>query len=302
MPMMERRTIAWTGILLLLAACGGAPEQEKEVRSERFVVGGEDASELAEKLYQMPTPNELFVLVRQMAGEGQMRMMSDARKADRFVTLEKRAANFGIYATDLVYASYFKLQVEVVRYYLTVKKLGDQLGLASAFPDKDRTRLESNLAHGDSLEVISNEAYFRAYQKMQDEEMGPVLALVLAGGWVESMHLVMEQIHHYDPADPLVQRIAEQKVSLEHLLDMMEHLKEDSDLSNIRERLIAIRSIYDGLDVRRIPHQGATGSGRMVLGEDVHIDLTEAKYQELVSAVEALRNYLTTPDDKAPTI
>ena len=40
--------------------------------------------------------------------------------------------------------------------------------------------------HGDSLEVISNEAYFRAYQKLQDEEMGPTLALVLAGGWVEA--------------------------------------------------------------------------------------------------------------------
>ncbi len=62
------------------------------------------------------------------------------------------------------------------------------------FTDADFVRLEANLTRGDSLEVISNDAYQRAYEKMQQESMGPVLAMVLAGGWLESMHLVMRQI------------------------------------------------------------------------------------------------------------
>ena len=292
---MTSRTFIGVGLSALLIACGGntPPAEEK---TPDLVIGGESAGPTA-ALYQMPTPNELFTLVREMAGEGQKRMMNPAGNADRYVTMERRAANFGIYSTDLVYSSYFKLQAEVVRYYLTVKKLGDQLGLSSAFPEKDKLRLETNLAHGDSLEVISNEAYFRAYQKLQDEEMGPTLALVLAGGWVESMHLIMRQITRFDPNDPLVMRVADQKVSLEHLLDMMGDLGEDPNVTPIRDQLLGIRNIYDQLNVKRVVHDGATGSGRMVLGEDAVIELSAEKYIALEKAVEDLRAYMIAPED-----
>ena len=52
----------------------------------------------------MPTPNELFSLVRNLMGEGDKKLMSSTENADRYVTLNKRALNFGVYATDLVYA------------------------------------------------------------------------------------------------------------------------------------------------------------------------------------------------------
>ncbi|MCB0778725.1 MAG: hypothetical protein KDC03_04135 [Flavobacteriales bacterium] len=286
-------------LLLLLVGCGEAPPGTKGGDEEqRLVIGGPDASERTATLYQMPTPNELFTLVRVMAGEGQKRMLNPASSADRYVTLSRRALNFGVYATDLVYASYFDLNVEVVRYYLTVKKLGEQLGLQAAFSERDFVRLESNLARGDSLEVISNEAYFRAYQKLQDEEMGPTLALVLAGGWVESMHLVMRQIDHFDPEDPLVRRVAEQKTSLDHLVEMMAQYKDDPEVGPVRQDLIALRAIYDQLAVRRVPATSPSASGRMVLGEDLFVDMTADKYVELENAVQALRERIVTPEDR----
>ena len=55
-------------------------------------------------------------------------MLNPASNVDRYVSLKSRAFNFGVYSTDLVYASYFKLNVEVARYYLTSKKLAEGLG------------------------------------------------------------------------------------------------------------------------------------------------------------------------------
>jgi hypothetical protein len=78
-------------------------------------------------------------------------MLNPAGNVDRYVTLTSRALNFGVYSTDLVYASYFKLNVEVARYYLTTKKLAEGLGLSSAFNDADFVRLEANFTRGDSL-------------------------------------------------------------------------------------------------------------------------------------------------------
>ena len=297
---MEQRIAALALAAGLLTACGGGgTDQEKPAeKGPDLVIGGDDASAKANSIYQMPTPNELFDIVQQLAGAGQKRSMSPAPNVDRYVTLQARSLNFGVYATDMVYASNFRITSEVVRYYLACKKLGDQLGLAAAFNDIDFVRLDKNLTHGDSLQVISNGAYYKVYEKMQDEHMGNTLALVLAGGWIESMHLVIKQVTKFDAGDPLIARIAEQNVSLEHLIDLMEQYKDDANVSAMRTKLMAIRDIYDQLNVKRTPHTGPSSSGRMVLGDDVNVALTQEKYDELEKAVETLRDEITRPEDQ----
>ncbi len=281
-----------------LTACGSGTGPSETEKAPGLVIGGEDAAETVTSFYQMPTPNELFSLVRAMAGDGTKRSLNPASNADKYVSLKSRAFNFGVYSTDLVYASYFKLNVEVARYYLTTKKLADGLGIASAFSDADFVRLEANLTRGDSLEVISNEAYTKAYAKLQDEKMGPTLAMVLAGGWVESMHLLTMQIQAFGKSDGLMARVAEQKVTLEQLIDMMAVHEADPDVALLRKDLLAIRDIYDQLNVKRVVHKGVSTSGRMVLGDDVMMEMTDDKFQMLVQAVDALRNRMTAPEDQ----
>jgi len=281
--------------LVTLAACGGGQQPEKA--QDVLVIGGEPQQ--VTTMYEMPTPNELFGLVRQMPGEGHKRMLSPASYAERYVSLKARSVNFGVFATDLVYASSFKLNVEVARYYLASKKLAASLGLDQVFSDADFVRLEANLTRGDSLEVISNEVYLKAYEKMQQEEMGPVLHMVLAGGWLESMHLVIKQIEAFGQNESLMARVAEQKVTLDHLLGMMEATRADADVAAVYADLVAVRAICDQLEMKRTPSASSSPSGRMVLGDDVTIEFTPTKYKELTEAADALRARWTQPEDGA---
>lgn len=281
----------------LLSSCGG--DSTSDQASSPLVIGDE-APAVATSLYQMPTPNELFLLVREMAGEGQKRMMNPAVNADRYASLPKRALNFGVFSTDLIYASYFGLNVEVVRYYLKVKQLGDQLGLTAAFSEGDFARLESSVMRGrtDSIQILGDEAYYKAYQRLQDENMGSTLALVLAGGWVESMHLVIQQVKEFKADDPLVSRVAEQKVTLEHLIDMIGPYAADSTVAPVLRRLVEVRSIYDVFPVTRTPNKGKSSSGRMVLGDDVKVEISEENFGALSAAVEALREEMILPEEQ----
>jgi len=293
---MKVKVITLSLLAATVVACGGGQEKGTEQKGPTLVIGGEEES--VASLYQMPTPNELFSLVREMAGDGQKRLLNPVSNVDRYASLKSRALNFGIYSTDLVFASYFKLNVEVVRYYLTTKKLAESLGVVSAFSDADFVRLEANLTRGDSLEIISNEAYAKAYARLQDEQMGPTLSMVLAGGWVESMHLLLSQIEAHGKGEALMVRVGEQKVTLEHLIDMMAPHEGDADVAAVRKDLIAVRDIYDQVDVKRVAHQGSSTSGRMVLGDDVRVELTDAKYQTLRTAITDLRARMTAPEDK----
>lgn len=296
---MQSRYLVPAAAMLVCMACGGDSPTTKET-APALVIGDDGNAVQATSIYQMPTPNELFMIVRQLDGTGDKRALSAAPNADRFATLSGRALNFGVYATDMVYASNFNIKSEVVRYYLACKKLGEQLGLTDAFNVEVQRRLEKNLSQGDSLDVLTNDAYFKAYQQLQDERMGPVLALVLAGGWVESMHLICNKVTDYDAKSPLVVRIGEQKTSLEQLLDMMEGMKEDPQVAPTRERLIAVRDLYDRLEVTRTPHgDSPSSSGRMVLGDDVTVAMTSEQFTGIRDAVEGLRETITRSEGTA---
>ncbi|MFZ1686650.1 MAG: hypothetical protein WAU70_04475 [Flavobacteriales bacterium] len=292
---MRSRFTAAIGVLAL-AACGGGAADHPAGTEERLTIGADESAALSTSLYQMPTPNELFSLVRNLMGEGDKRLMSNTMDVDRYATLNKRALNFGVYATDLVYASQFN-RVEVARYYLTVKKLGDQLGLSSVFDGAIQKRLDKNVSFGDSLETISNEAYYKAYEKLQDENMGPALALVLAGGWVESMHLVMKKAEATGNAAELMQRVADQKFTLEHLIELMGQYTGDPAVAAVHEQLKGVRDIYDKLEVKREAAADTSASGRMVLGDKVIVAITAENYKELEHAVETLRAAIVQPED-----
>lgn len=296
---MKGTVLSITISALLVTSCGGGNEPAKD-KGPDLVIGGEGTEESVSSIYQMPTPNELFGLVREMAGAGIKQMLNPTANVDKYASLKSRAFNFGVYSTDLVYASYFKLNVEVARYYLTSKKLADGLGVASAFSDADFVRLEANLTRGDSdsLEIISNDAYAKAYAKMEDEKMGSTLAIVLAGGWVESMHLLLRQVEGAGKAKGLMVRLGEQKVTLEHLIEMMEPHSSDPEVASMMKDLVVIRDVYDQVDVKRVAHQGASTSGRMVLGDDMEVELTDDKYNALAKAVDELRARMTAPEDK----
>src|SRR5690606_28616939 len=285
-------------LLLLLSACGGNGG-DGEKSTPGLVIGGDDAGASPASLYQMPTPNELFTLVRDLAGEGHKRLLNPVTYADKYVSRKARAINFGIYSTDLIYASSFHLNVEVARYYLTTKKLADGLGISAAFNDADFVRLEKNIARGDSLEVISNHVYLKAYEQLEQEEMGPVLSLVLAGGWIESMHLLISQVEAFGRSDAFADRIAEQKVTLEHLIEIMKMHESDADVNEMRQRLIEIRDIYDSMDLRTLPQQAEpVQSDRLVISADTEPLLTDDIYKQLLDSIGALREELITPEDR----
>ncbi len=284
-------------LLLLLAACGG-PEKSVEEKAPPLVIGGEDADATAARIYQMPTPNELFNLVKDLAGEGHKRLLNPTTNAEKYVSRKGRAINFGIYSTDLVYASQFNLNVEVARYYVTTKKLSESLGIATAFDDVDFARLEKNITRGDSLEVISNTVYLKAYEKLQDEQMGSTLALVLGGGWVESMHLMLSQVEAFGQSEAFTERIGEQKVTLEHLISIMDTQVEDADVQQFREQLVKIRDVYDRMEVKHLQQIPQQKNEKLVIGGDMQITITPEIYADLSAAVSTLREEITRPEDQ----
>jgi len=77
---------------------------------------------------------------------------------------------------------------------------------------------------------------------------------------------------------------------------MMRPNESDADVASVMTDLLAIRDIYDQVNVKRVVHQGPSTTGRMVLGDDVEVELTDEKYQALKTAVDELRGRMIQPE------
>ena len=104
----------------------------------------EDSIQTMEHLYAVPTPNELFDIVKYEGGEKQVGIVNSLDRQDNYVELMDKAINFGIYSADIAYLSCFGIGTEFLRYFKTLEEMGESLGIEGAFDSNLMARIEQN--------------------------------------------------------------------------------------------------------------------------------------------------------------
>ena len=204
-----------------------------------------------------------------------------------------KALNFGIYSCDLSYCSIFEIGSESLKYFKTVKVMGDQIGVATAIKPEVLKRLESNISSPDSLAVITDDVYFSSFEALEDSKQGPTLALVVAGGWLESIYIAVN-LAKYEANSPVIERLADQKYTLENLIEFLK--KHETSDANVA----AVKTDFDGLlaefnkigeqDAKQVKSKDAkattlTGGKQLVITEEV--------YKAINEKIKSIRNSYT---------
>lgn len=273
---------------LFLFACGEGERQEEVQVIADPLESKQKAEQENASYYLVPTPNELFGLISDHEELDPNAPLNSVNNSSLYIDATSRALNFGVYATDLIYVSRSQNSVEVVRYFLTVKNLSEEMGISSAFDDRVFRQLESDITAGDSLDFISLEAYYHAYDALEQNEKGAELALLVTGGWIESMYLTIGARDTFELDGALEQRIAEQKYTLDNLIDLNQQNGNDAAVM-----LEKIRSIYDEMPIEDIPNDEKSTSGRMILGGRDQIRMSKEQYFELKETISDIRAKIT---------
>jgi hypothetical protein len=168
--------------------------------------------------------------------------------------------------------------------------MGDELDISSAFDESVFARIEENLTNGDSLMTMSNETYFDAYNYLEENDRGNVLALVVAGGWIESMHIVLNLAGPYKENNPLIERIAQQGHTLNNVIEFMRKYKDDPDVGTTIASFEEIQMIYETLDVVEKDLSTETKGDQMVFSGNGEFKFNKDTYTDLTNKVKEVRD------------
>jgi hypothetical protein len=174
-------------------------------------------------------------------------LLNSTSKIPEYITSSKKALNIGVYAVDLSYARIFE-QIEFTgRYFSAMQKLSEELGIPNDYFQATAGRFDRNINDKDSLIIIANEVYVATDDYLKENERYSAAAQIILGGWTEALYIAMD-IARESKNIEVFERVAEQKYSLENLIEMLKNYTDDEVIVHYLARLEELRTPFNLLD------------------------------------------------------
>ena len=205
--------------------------------------------------------------------------------------------NLGIYGANLGYINVFEQLPDAAAYFGAIRALSKELGIMNTFNEETMQRIERNNGNKDSLLYIASIMYRESDQYLMDAERNEVGALILAGGWVESLYLLT---HIQSPSEmkPEIQElIGQQKAALNNLIDILRpyYGLSSNEYDSFLENLSELAAIFDDIIVKYTFKSVSTDEDKKLTIVDSQTEtIIDAQHIETISRkIERLRNMIT---------
>jgi hypothetical protein len=281
-------------IIFTISSCSSNDNDQKELVNDTDQLVEQVSNESSDDniFYQVPTPNELFAVLKNANVTYNKECLNDVANSEKYITKASKALNFGVYTADLAYVTSLGNFEDASPLFETVRDLAKELEIENAIDQIIFQRLQENLenSNADSLFYLSNETYHSAYTYLEENDRKDVLAMIVVGGWVEGLSIILN-LEPYSENSEICQRIADQKLTLENLLifsSSNNNLIPDivSELENINEVFLASNdNEEDYTESTNVEND----KGVMVFGGGSPSSLSEEQFNQLKSIVMDLR-------------
>ena len=304
-PMDSVKIIPLSFMFLFLVFTGCASDKGKDKSqsstselSDNFIAG--TGEELAEKIntakkifYSLPSPLETAILIKNAGATYDASLLNPVDNTSKYNTNLEMALNLGIYSTDLSYASLFDQTQATLDYINAAKKMADGLSILDAIDDETIKRLEENINNRDVIIDIISETLLNSSSFLEDKGLQATASIILVGGWVEGLFIATNLVKPDAnlKTDKLVERIVDQKLSLDIIIKLLENNKESIDVQSVLKDIMEFVAIYKKISIEQseITAVENTETNITTLKSVSTVKLSPAVFKELTNKVKEIR-------------
>lgn len=281
---------------ILLNSCGEEAKPTKKAEEETFDERNSFRAVFDDQIFSIPSPIQTGYLIKKLELKFDESLLSDRSNVSNFASEHKQALNLGVYGTDLGYASMYGQKNISINYLKSIETLSDALGLDAAFSAQFMTDFENSSGDEDKMVRLMSQAFKDADNFLKNANRKAVSAKILAGGWVESMHFACS-LNSRTQSDDIKRRIAQQKQSLESILELLQQYNDDGTNDELLEQLKDLKVSFDKILLEYVYDVPSTepSKNRMKLNHSYKIDFDQAVVDEITEKVDAIRESIIKP-------
>lgn len=250
-----------------------------------------------DRLFNVPSPIQLAGVIQKVQLPYNKELLNSVNKYQNYTTTFKQALNLGIYGANLGYINVFEQLPDAAAYFGAIRALSKELGIMNTFNEETMKRIERNNGNKDSLLYIASIMYRESDQYLMDAERNEVGALILAGGWVESLYLLTHIQLAKDMKPEIKDLIGQQKSALNNLIDILRphYGKISNEYDSFLENLSELAAIFDDIKVKYTFKSVKTDEANRITIVDSQTEtVIDLQHIETISRkIEHLRNSIT---------
>jgi hypothetical protein len=238
--------IILSGLSLLISSCSEETKKAKSTTSKEVKTEPKSSAmfEVEGKVFSIPSPIQTALLIKESGNNFNKEILNPTTNVSKYISSAKKALNLGIYGTNLGYVTIFEETQSSIAYLATSKSLASDLGIANIFNQSLLARYEKNINNKDSLLTLVSDAFRATDRYLKDNDQEDLGALILAGGWVETLYLATQTID-IESNPKIKNRIGEQKITIENLIKLLLSLNESDDINLLIADLNELKDIYN---------------------------------------------------------
>jgi hypothetical protein len=242
----------------------------------------------------VPSPSEIFAFMK-AAGTTNVGtdMLNPTDNEKKYDSKKAQSLNLGIYSADLLYCSTFNVSNKVVAYFGVCMRMGDKLKVATNLTDKDKDRISKNAGNGDSLVSISNDLYLSSFENLENNQRGGDLSLMLAGGWVESLYLMSGMVKDFEKDKATAERISDQKLSLDNLVEFMEKHADNDDVKSVLAQMKELQTTMNAVGSTNTSSSTQKKNNKLIIGGGSKSTITKDQFEAIKAKLTTIRNSFT---------
>lgn len=280
------------GGLLLACADGGEKSDQKDRKENKKE--DKKASNLFEvegKVFSIPSPIQTAFLLKNAGSDYQSDLMNSTEKLSNYNTTQSKALILGVYGADLGYSTIYDQSQEALSYMAVSKKLTEQLGISGIYNDDLLKRFEDNIGKEDSLMALISDAFKTANRFLKNNEQEDLSALILAGGWIETLHFAT-QLGQKNDNIAIKNRIGEQKITINNLINLLMPHQNSPEIGKLINNLNELKDIYSAItfsyefkEPETIPEENLT-----IIKSVSSVEMTNQQLDDISDKVASMRN------------
>ncbi len=289
---MVNKSIVILIIAVILTSCGSDTNKNEAaaIDTTSSSANSKELMKAQQILYTLPSPVEAAALMKLSGATFDLSTLNPTANVSKYTSNESKSLNLGVYGTDLVYANIFEQTQESADYFKCANTLATALGINNAFGENTFQRVKANMQNRDSLMAIIAEASLEADAYFKENERPAASALVAVGGWIEGLYIATT-IANKTKNGEIIQRVAEQKNSINNLIGLVESFGSEKGLSPVLGDLKEIKLLFDALEVKKGTTSKPVGNDRTpTIGVSKHIEMTPEQLKAISEKVGSIRN------------
>lgn len=251
---------------------------------------------IGKKVFSIPSPLQLSMLIKETEAEYDQTLLHDIANVDGYLDETKMALNLGVYGADLGYTSIYNNATDAIGYYKAIQNLTDKLEIAEAFDTRLAEKISGHLQNNqkDSLLTTISDSYRNVDIFLKDNKRQHVGALILTGGWVESLYFATT-VNQIEKNEKVRGRIGEQKKALDNILNILVKYYNKPGVSEIYDEMEKMYDIFDQVQITYEYEKPEVDveNRHTTIKSKTKVEFSEETYKAICEKIKELRALVT---------